>query len=53
MMLTVRCGGRITLCLAQPGAGKWEPDGKLRLCDATAESVKNIDCTLQKIISVF
>ena len=34
----VRCGGRITLFLDQPGAGKWVPDGKSGLCDATAES---------------
>ena len=38
MMLAVRCGGRITLFLDQPGAGKWVPDGKSGLCDATAES---------------
>ena len=38
MRLAVRCGGRITLFLDQPGAGKWVPDGKLGLCDSTAES---------------
>ena len=51
MMLAVRCGGRITPCLDQPGAGKWEPDGKLRLCDATAESETAHPATKVKVKS--
>ena len=38
MRVAAKCGGRITLFLDQPGAGKWVPDGKSGLCDATAES---------------
>ena len=51
MILAVRCGGRITPCLDQPGAGKWEPDGKLRLCDATAESETAHPATKVKVKS--
>ena len=38
MRLAAGYGGRITLFLNQPEADEWEPDGQLRLCEATAES---------------
>ena len=38
MRVAAKCGGRITLFLDQPGAGKWVPDGKSGLCDPTAGS---------------
>ena len=38
MRLAVKCDSRITLFLNQPEADEWEPDGQLRLCEATVES---------------